>query len=62
MNSINDREKSLISPKLNEKIDTTFRPEKLDQFIGQKSIWLHESFIWYQISSSMKYNRIIWNR
>ena len=38
MNSINDREKSLISPKLNEKIDTTFRPEKLDQFIGQKSI------------------------
>ena len=38
MYSINDREKSLISPKLNEKIDTTFRPEKLDQFIGQKSI------------------------
>ena len=38
MSSIKDKDESLISANINERSDTTFRPEKLEDFIGQKSI------------------------
>ena len=38
MSSIKDKDESLISANINERIDITFRPEKLEDFIGQKSI------------------------
>ena len=38
MSSIKDKDESLISANINERSDITFRPEKLEDFIGQKSI------------------------
>ena len=38
MSSTTDREKSLISANKKERSDITFRPEKLEHFIGQKTI------------------------
>ncbi len=38
MGSIKDKDESLISANINERSDITFRPEKLEDFIGQKSI------------------------
>ena len=38
MGSIKDKDESLISANINERSDITFRPEKLQDFIGQKSI------------------------
>ena len=38
MSSSTDREKSLISANKKERSDITFRPEKLEHFIGQKTI------------------------
>ena len=38
MSSIKDKDESLISANIKERSDTTFRPEKLEDFIGQKSI------------------------
>jgi len=38
MSSIKDKDESLISANINERSDITFRPEKLQDFIGQESI------------------------
>ena len=38
MGSLKDKDESLISANINERSDITFRPEKLEDFIGQKSI------------------------
>ena len=38
MSSIKDKDESLISANINERSDITFRPKKLEDFIGQKSI------------------------
>ena len=38
MSSITDKDESLISANINERSDITIRPEKLEDFIGQKSI------------------------
>mgnify|MGYP003331907746 CR=1 FL=1 len=38
MSSIKDKDESLISANINERSDITFRPAKLQDFIGQKSI------------------------
>ena len=38
MSSIKDKDESLISANIKERSDITFRPKKLEDFIGQKSI------------------------